>query len=563
MKWSKESNEKQYYLNKLLGAHQIDKYDKDPLKRDTELWLGEIFMRERSEDIVYDTNEKNYYVWKHGRWNEDTQDNSYIRSLISPTLKVYFTQFLIITFKLTSILTQEDAEYETNRKLCNKLQDQLILIERTNTINCILKEVKTVLQSKQHSIKFDITPNLMGFNNKTLDLDHGTFRDIKKTDHISMTTNYDWKEPTEEKTKQIEDLMEKIFPNPDVRQCYTDVMYSALWGGTKRHFTIANGAGGNGKSLLNELLMDSLGDYGYNGHICTLTDKPKSGANPELANLHKKRLCVFKEPGDKEKMYMANIKTLVDNKGLNARMLYKGNCEVLIFASIIMECNWRLLFEGKITEGDRRRLIDLLFESTFTDNEKYLNDPNRKNTYKCNPQYKQQQFRDDHRSALIRYIINYGKSDFTIPPVVVARTEEYINSNSVIFTWVNDNYELVLTKGKPDKTHYVRIRDMYDGDEDQYQDTNTFIQSDEYKALYKKERPTLKEFNDFIEHHQDLSLYYQSKYQPIIDGKAVCIRKVLMGYRRKVQEKDYKPTPSNDLSQKHSFPVISLSELSQ
>ena len=104
---------------------------------------------------------------------------------------------------------------------------------------------------------------------------------------------------------------------------------------------------------------------------------------------------------------------------------------------------------------------------------------------------------------------------------------------------------------------------MYDGDEDQYQDTNTFIQSDEYKALYKKERPTLKEFNDFIEHHQDLSLYYRSKHQPIIDGKQVCIKRVLLGYKRKEEEKDYKPTPSNDLSPKHSFPVISLSDLSQ
>ena len=46
---------------------------------------------------------------------------------------------------------------------------------------------------------------------------------------------------------------------------------------------ILTGEGRNGKSLLVEWIQFLLGAYGMEGKITTLTEKPKSGAETELA----------------------------------------------------------------------------------------------------------------------------------------------------------------------------------------------------------------------------------------------------------------------------------------
>ena len=74
---------------------------------------------------------------------------------------------------------------------------------------------------------------------------------------------------------------------------------------------MANGGGRNGKGLINELMLKMLGDdYSYTGHINTLTKELKSGPNPEMAQLDKKRFVKFEEPNDNDMLNLGNIKKL-------------------------------------------------------------------------------------------------------------------------------------------------------------------------------------------------------------------------------------------------------------
>jgi phage/plasmid-associated DNA primase len=51
---------------------------------------------------------------------------------------------------------------------------------------------------------------------------------------------------------------------------------------------IGTGAGGNGKSLLNSLMMKAIGQYGYKIPSSTLLAPIKDGGNPQIANQDKK-----------------------------------------------------------------------------------------------------------------------------------------------------------------------------------------------------------------------------------------------------------------------------------
>ena len=88
---------------------------------------------------------------------------------------------------------------------------------------------------------------------------------------------------------------------------------------------IANGQGRNGKGLLNELAFKLLGGYAYKLSIEILTKEvKKTGANPELANLHKMRMVVASEPEDGCKIQIGFAKELTGCNEISDRGLYSG-----------------------------------------------------------------------------------------------------------------------------------------------------------------------------------------------------------------------------------------------
>ena len=65
-------------------------------------------------------------------------------------------------------------------------------------------------------------------------------------------------------------------------------------------FIVFNGSGANGKGLLNKFLNKTLGNFFYKGNNDTITNpKLKTGANPEIANMHLKRYVCYSEPSEK------------------------------------------------------------------------------------------------------------------------------------------------------------------------------------------------------------------------------------------------------------------------
>ena len=197
------------------------------------------------------------------------------------------------------------------------------------------KEILTI----DHDI-FDNNPYLLGFNNMVYDLKAGKFRDYVRDDFVSITTGYDWVEPTAEELNTMNELIKSIMPIEEERECYLRILSTGLCGLTLENFIVFNGGGRNGKGLLDDLLIQALGNlrYAIVANNAILTEKKRTGCNPEIANLHKKRLVIFREISSREKFDNGVVKDLTGGGFITARGLYEQQTQKINAMTCIVEC---------------------------------------------------------------------------------------------------------------------------------------------------------------------------------------------------------------------------------
>ena len=486
------------------------------LDKITERSLASLFDALAGQNIVYCEEEKEFYCWYKSKCRIEDKEGSFIRTLLSQTLTEYFDKLIFNVRRDLNNCEGDDTSLKTKYE---KLKEILKTVERTTWLNNIWKELQSIVKCKCEKLEFDTNPDLIAFNNKKYNFRTKEWSDIKYDDFVSMNTGKDWKEPTKEQLDCISKLFEEIFPNPEIRKSYLSILYNACIGGKKDKFVIANGKGGNGKGLINELVKVLLGDYAYEAHVSLLTREFRGGANPELANVHKKRFVLFKEPDATEKLFLGNVKTLVDNDSVNARQLYKGKCEITLNAIVCMETNVRLKFSGKPTEAETRRFMDILFESTFTENDDMLHDKTLKNVYPMKKQYVTKEFQNEHRCALFQYIIDNAEKQIYNPKCVVERTKCYIEGEDTFANWYKENYDIT-----GDKDDILKIKDMFED----------YKESDDYKNMRKDERPNLHRFlHQYVLTDNKLSARYTERYKYFIGENRKESRSVLVGIKLK------------------------------
>ena len=462
------------------------------------------------------------YFWSddHNKWFCDTH--------------LYFTKHFI-TLKLKEWGEAEEDEtdkwdevIDSKGKVTKKISDNWKWLQSCIHNNQqvaekeqIVKSFKEFLNTRNDNIKMDDKPYLIAFRNKIYDFKNNCFREQKKDDYISMNCNYNWVEPTEKQMDLITLLIERIFPNPEIRKCYMSVLYNGCIGFCPEKFIIANGDGRNGKGLINDLIRMALGDYAYEGNSSTLCEKLREGANPEVANFHKKRFITFAEPDTTNPINTATMKKLSGGGVLNARQLYCGKTNTILEAIIVVEANEKPALNG--TDSDsialKERMRDILFESSFTatcDEEVDISN----NIFKQNPYYKTTEFQTEHKCALLKYIMNYGNIEKIYTPECVAeRSNEYLLINDSVYGFVTDNII-------PQQDSWVKIKDLFE----------MFKHDDIYINMTKicKRKYNLTYFRNTIQKHTMFRKYYKEKYQ--YDGTSVHNILINFTFKEKYQD---------------------------
>jgi phage/plasmid-associated DNA primase len=357
---------------------------------------------------------------------------------------------------------------------------------------------------------FDNKPYIFAFKNKAFDLKTGLPYDIKKEDYITQNTGRDYVKPTDTQIATVAKVFESIFPDPEVGKCYLSVLRLCLSGEHPEKLFIANGQGRNGKGLINELAFKLLGQYAYKMSIEVLTKEvKKTGANPELANLHKMRMVVSSEPEDGCKIQTGFAKELTGCSEIAARGLYSGITTTLLWMVLIIELNKKLLLSGRMDTSVLERIVDIPFESTFVSNPDDVDES--KGIYQGNLEYKTETWQIEHSCAFFHYILENAPAKLYIPDRIKNLSKQYVLGSDEMYGWMMENYETA------DNTEFVKLKDVFD----------LYKASDLYSNLTKLEKRNLNKnaFSELISHHIVLKKQFRNDMSKI-GGKVVNCERV-------------------------------------
>lgn len=494
----------------------------DSIKSSTEYSIAKVFEKEFGKNFkMIDIPSKTCYVFDDttGRWKLDNGCSA-MRNMISVELKnLYEKELKTKNEKLQS--STDDDEKEIITKEIKNLCSLMSRLEKTTDKNNIVREIADLILDVNFEKKLNCNTDLFAFDNCVLDLKTMTTRPAKYDDYISWTCGYDYNPKVNQtQLKDLQDLLKKIFPDVDILQLVLEILSCGFTGKPLEYFVVFNGSGGNGKGLLDEFVKLIYGDYCYiYAPVCLLTEKDKTGANPEKVKLHNKRIVIMKEPSSKEKLNNDRIKDMTGGGNLSGRDLYAGkdDCEILMALILIMECNVRPLFQEDPTDGDRRRIVDILFPNKFTNDKKLINNVN---VFQADVKYKSLEWKIEHRDAFVYLLMEafkvLKKNNYvlTIPQCVEERSKKYINESFTILKMFNDYYEPT-----DEVDSFVKISDI----------VNVISSCPAYINLTKQEKRIYNKsyFVEFFSTHIDFKDIYKERCK--IDTKDY--RNILLNYK--------------------------------
>jgi P4 family phage/plasmid primase-like protien len=289
----------------------------------------------------------------------------------------------------------------------------------------------------------------------------------------------------------LNDFLEKVFPNPDVREYTIRFLSSCLSGEVREEkFYFWVGSGGNGKSKLVDLIEMALGDYSRSMDVGYLTTKKgsSSSASPELESIKHARFVWMSEPERCDTIYVGKLKLMSGGDKMTTRGLYKETSQFKPQFKIILMCN-ELPKLGGNDGGIWRRIEVVEYISKFTD------DP------RPSPANPHQYIADEQLTKklelwnvlfvvklLDKYRI-YNKEGTKPPKEVKDKTKSYKTCNDVIANWVDA--DLVECEG------FNTFDELYDAWERWCDD----------EGYHQKQRPEKKDVKEALIKQQEKNEY--------------------------------------------------------
>ncbi|MGB1728973.1 MAG: hypothetical protein ACPHF2_03200 [Crocinitomicaceae bacterium] len=389
----------------------------------TEKKLCEVVMEHTDKSFLFMMPEKRWMSWDGQKWKPDdvalwNQLPTIVNEYVREKYKQDWSDLAEVA--MSNLLT----ELESYKKLHNvvKLAEKLFA---------------------DYEVQFDMNTDLIGFNNGVWDITEKHFRSAVREDFVTMSCGYDFEfetNPIEEQfMTEVKSVLEHVHPIPEHREFFMMILASGLSGRAIEHFFVYNGAGRNGKGLINQAMRLLLGDYFCYGATCIVTEsnkfKQSGGANPEKAKLNKKRYIVMKEPDAQTPIQNSTVKDITGGGTIQARACFSNSTDVELHGTFCMETNKRPPVAEEAQHADMDRWIDYLFSAHFTANEDKWDDD--KYIYPIDPNLKKREWWIARRMAFMKILIsylnklhdrNYILADI-IPADIKQRTLEYLQGS--------------------------------------------------------------------------------------------------------------------------------------
>lgn len=445
------------------------------------------------------------YYYNGVFWEKEDKKNSTLIKFIDKTFMVDLLEYANgkMTFFTSQLSNTETAEItKANIGKVTDLLKNINSMRKVGVRKSIMDDIITFITN--NNVEFDNNPYLFAFNNCVYDLKLGTFVKPQHDFWISKTAGYTYKVSTKTQIETLDKLIDTIFPNNEIKNDYLTNLATGLCGFQMENIFIATGVGGNGKSLINSLMLQCVGSYGYKLPSNLLLQAIKQGPNPEMANLHNMRFALVQEPNADRKINCSTMKELTGEKTLNVRDLYSSKCHINLRQSLFMECN-DLPMLDEVNPAVNRRLRVSVFQSLFVSQSEYdaLKENEKKNVFIGDPYYKTDMFQDENKCVLFDILVPYFNAfrdnKFILKPMpepCLRKCKDYMATSDNIFSWFTQYY---AKTDMIENSDAIYLSDIYEN----------FANSDYFRNMSKndKRKYTRKHFCEKIESNLFMRAY--------------------------------------------------------
>ena len=338
-----------------------------------------LFQMYKDRYVCSSITNKTWHSFKNHKWESDQGFS--LRLAIS---KDMFHEYQRVADCCTEQMHQYDSnddQYEYLKRKCKSIVDICIKLKRTNDKNNIMREAMELFYDNNFIKQVDANKYLLCFKNGVVDFKTKEFRMGYPQDYITKSTGIDYIPYNETNNKETNDeiisFMKKLFPDESLNKYMWDHLASCLIGtNLNQTFNIYRGSGSNGKSILTDLMSQSLGDYKGTVPITLVTEKRNGigGTSSEVIQLKGIRYAVMQEPSKDAKINEGVMKELTGGDPVQGRALY---CESEIFEPqfSLVVCTNTLFEINSQDDGTWRRIRICDFVSKFIDdNEDHTDD---------------------------------------------------------------------------------------------------------------------------------------------------------------------------------------------
>jgi phage/plasmid-associated DNA primase len=396
-----------------------------------------------------------YYDDISGRILLDSSNTEYMRGVKNIIEEID----KIIDFKEKTYKNKIEKEDETSVKKLKIQKEELKILKRirknlgSKSTYMAIKDTIVPLYWRDNIIdKIDSQHNLLGFEDGVYDLDEGEFRKAKPEEYVSMTTKYNYPQANEEIQTEIKKILKEMFKT---EEDYESLLFELSYGlhGYKKYdiISIWTGRGGNGKSILMEILKQGLGEYyeELSSGYFTNYDEKSSAPCPELLALKGVRIVNTNEIGCEQKLLINKLKkitTSIDGRNLfkKGKITFKPQ-----FLSILQANDLPML--SRVDDAIERRMNIRRFPYCFR-SENLMNLPEIK-IY--NPNLQRDIYEKKYGEQLILILIDYYKKKvrdsrkFMQSESIKEETRIYLEESNPVLIWLKENYE--ITNDENDK----------------------------------------------------------------------------------------------------------------
>jgi P4 family phage/plasmid primase-like protien len=416
-----------------------------------------LFYRLKPDSYLYSKVLKWFVLQSNNTWSREEEQPSELINDIANTITNYYSKII------NSLDKSNEKQLNKIMEISKFLKNCIHSDKFTGGVSAFLKSMYTV---KSIERIMDENRNLIAFNNGVYDLEKSEFRPIQPKDYISHTTNYDLNMKSDNKSREeIMTFIKSCFAhNDDVEYLLKTIAYGLSGNNKLEEFYIWTGKGGNGKGTINDLLRRSLTESYYDTQSMDIFTKTNRYANQHdtLGSTKGRRYLIATEPDTKggEVFNMAKLNLMTGNDTITTRGAYEKAIQFIPQFTIYMQCN-DIPDINSVEQSIKRRIriinfpynfVDTVTDATF-EREK---DSNLKNKIKyCNL------WRNEFMLLLLEYYKNHILNCDSIkqPASVQSITNEYLDDNNKIKTWINDNYD--KTEEDTDRIINTTLYDNY------------------------------------------------------------------------------------------------------